>query len=226
MKLYSILPFLIQATLWRILAWPVFKIFVCFHSTGLEHLAKIKGPVIFAPNHAHPIDVVLLPLALPLWSRFSPLYFVSHERAFYKDPAFGLGKYLYGGLIFQMLGAYAIVAGTKDYATSLMAHTLILEDGGSVVIFPEGKFSKDGTLGEAHGGVGYLAHETSLPVIPVYINGTAKVTAFSFFTFRNKISIHFGEAINVSKAPEQEASVMHYKGIAQQTMSAVARLKR
>lgn len=160
---------------------PFFYAFTGFTVNGLENLKGVKGPVIFAPNHASEIDALLLPLALPILGPFSPLVFVVKEQRFYDDPVFGWRRHLYSGAVFRILfraiGAFAIVSGMKDYSVSLANHVKVLEDGVSVCIFPEGGFSKDGAIGEAHGGVAYLAHAAGVPIVPVLINGTRK---FSF----------------------------------------------
>ncbi|MDO4195549.1 MAG: lysophospholipid acyltransferase family protein [Prevotellaceae bacterium] len=52
-------------------------------------------------------------------------------------------------------------------------HTL--KDGMSVVVFPEGRRSWTGEMGEYKRGAFLLADELQLPVVPVTINGTFKV---------------------------------------------------
>ena len=47
----------------------------------------------------------------------------------------------------------------------------LIRKGESVLIFPEGKLSKDGTLGEFHPGFLMLARLTDVPVIPLAISG-------------------------------------------------------
>ena len=47
----------------------------------------------------------------------------------------------------------------------------LIKKGESVLIFPEGKLSKDGTLGEFHPGFLMLARLTDVPVIPLAISG-------------------------------------------------------
>jgi 1-acyl-sn-glycerol-3-phosphate acyltransferase len=51
----------------------------------------------------------------------------------------------------------------------------LLEDGWSLVIFPEGGRSPDGWTQPFRGGAAYLARRTGRPVIPVYLHGTRHV---------------------------------------------------
>ena len=48
----------------------------------------------------------------------------------------------------------------------------ILSDGESVLIFPEGTRSRTGQLQEFKPGVGLIAQELGVPVVPAYIQGT------------------------------------------------------
>jgi 1-acyl-sn-glycerol-3-phosphate acyltransferase len=51
----------------------------------------------------------------------------------------------------------------------------LLEDGWSLVIFPEGGRSPDGWTQPFRGGAAYLARRTGRPVVPVYLHGTRRV---------------------------------------------------
>ncbi len=51
----------------------------------------------------------------------------------------------------------------------------LIEDGWSLVIFPEGGRSPDGWAQPFRGGAAYLARRTGRPVVPVYLHGTRAV---------------------------------------------------
>lgn len=195
LHLYFILPYILQATLWRVIMRSFFYFFSNFEVRGLENLKNLRAPLIFAPNHASEFDSVLLPLALPLWSKFEPMFFVLKEFKYYTDPAFGLRRHLYNPLIFKILGAYPIQPGKRDYSRSLATHVSILKHGGSICIFPEGGISKTGELGQSHGGVGYLTLETGRSVVPVYITGTHTLTLKQLLLRRARIVITFLPAL-------------------------------
>jgi 1-acyl-sn-glycerol-3-phosphate acyltransferase len=215
-KLYFIPPFVIQSTLWWLVMRPIFSMFAKLEITGREHLEDISGPVIFAPNHSNEVDPVLLPLTLPFWGRFSPLFFVARERKYYQKPFFGLrGRFLYNELSFALLGAYPVLEGKKNYALSLKDHLHILKDGGSVVIFPEGHMTKDGNLGPAHGGVGYLSYASNLPIVPVYIHGTFRFNFHDLFAFKKRMSVDFAKPLFPSELfdPHKEPTVEDFQTV-------------
>lgn len=168
-----------------------FNFFVRLRVTGIEHLDDVSGPVVFAPNHMSEVDALLLPLALPKISKFSPVYFVVKERRFYNTSTFGWRRHLYQSWIFRMLGAFAVRSGLQDYETALSSHVDLLRRGGAVCIFPEGRMSKTGTPGRAHGGMAYLAVRSPAAVVPVRIHGTAHLSLVRFFLRAHSVSVEF-----------------------------------
>ena len=200
---------------------PFFNLFAHFEVRGLENLTGLTRPVIFAPNHSNEIDSILIPLALPVWSRFSPLFYVVREQKFYDDPFFGWRGRFYAGWIFKILGAFPIVSGVKDYAVSLAAHVKILKEGGSVCIFPEGAFTKTGEIGTGHGGVGYLASATHIPIIPVYISGTFKFSLSELLLGKCHIQVTFLPAIEMGNDLRATLTADEYKRIATMVLDAI-----
>lgn len=205
---------------------PFFNFFVHFEVRGLENLGRMQGPIIFAPNHSHGLDSELLPLALPLWGRFSPVFFVIREPSYYKHPAFGWLRFFYSGLMFKMLGAIPLISGVKDYATSLVHHEAILNDGGSVCIFPEGKISKTRQLGKAHGGVGYLAHKTGCSIVPVLIDGTFGLSFADVLFRRANVVVEFLAPIAPKAHLSANPTIDEYRAIAETALDAIKVLKR
>lgn len=123
-----------------------------------------------------------------------PVFSVAHERSYYKRP-WPL-NYLYGGVVFNMLGAYAVQVGTKgDYEHILKAQIGILERGGSVGIFPEGSKAIDGIISEGKPGVAFLLWRTGRPVIPVAVHGHYEMGPNEFFLRNNSIVVCYGKPI-------------------------------
>ena len=51
----------------------------------------------------------------------------------------------------------------------------LIDDGYSLVIYPEGGRSPDGWGQEFKGGAAYLSSRTGAPVVPVFIDGTGAI---------------------------------------------------
>jgi long-chain acyl-CoA synthetase len=83
----------------------------------------------------------------------------------------------------------------------------VLKNGKSLLIFPEGSRSSDGEIMEFKKGVGILALEFNVPLIPTYIKGSFEVLARGTLRPRFKeIKIIFGNpiypsALDFSKKP-------------------------
>jgi 1-acyl-sn-glycerol-3-phosphate acyltransferase len=179
MKFYAVCPYLFQTVLRpivrKVLLW------LCdLKIIGLENLNEIDGNVILASNHIHELDGFLLPAAIPLFAHPEPLFPVSREPSFYSDKGLR-AKLFYGGYFFKFMGAYPAYAGLQDYSKSLQNQLAILEDGNSVLIFPEGKVGNS----DFKGGVGYLTLATQKPVVPVVIDGIEDMT-FADLIFKGK----------------------------------------
>ena len=90
-----------------------FSTLVVVGKDNLRGLDRSKG-IIFAANHNSQLDSISLPCSLPFMSDLTPVHFVSLENEKYSG--YPIGKFFYGGKLFECLGAYSIKSGLKNYA--------------------------------------------------------------------------------------------------------------
>ena len=134
---------------------------------GLEHLQHLDGPVIFAANHASHIDTPLLLTTLPVEFRHRTVVAAASDYFFDRTWKSVLWSFA--------LAAIPIERSRVNRKSSDTAAELI-EDGWSLVIFPEGGRSPDGWTQPFHAAsAGYLGRRTGRPVVPVYLHGTRHV---------------------------------------------------
>ena len=198
MRFYRIAPIIFQWLI-RLCTRFVFFTFAHLKVHGLSHLEMLEAPVIFAANHLSEWDGPLIRSAMPMRSQFGPMFYVARGKGFYDKS--GWRKYFYESPFFRLLGAYPAYTGTKDYAQALEHHIAILKDGGSVTIFPEGKRSTDGTIGEPKAGVVALSLMTKRPIVPVAINGLENLNVSELFSGKRHVSIAFGEPLLFEELP-------------------------
>jgi 1-acyl-sn-glycerol-3-phosphate acyltransferase len=140
---------------------PLFRSQVRTRVEGLDVLDRVKGPVIFAANHASHLDTPLLLLSLPdEWRRRTA---VAAAADYFFDTwwrAVGSSLLFNTFPIDRRGGSMATTPGE------------VLADGWSLVIFPEGTRSRDGWLGTFRMGAAFLACEHDVPVVPVAHRGT------------------------------------------------------
>jgi len=225
MKLYFIIPLLIQKVLW--IPWIPTRFFLSFGGHwkvyGLENLKGIDKPVIFACNHTSEMDPFFIPASLHFLSRFSPIFYTSREKAFYSGS--GWRRHFYGGIIFKIFGSYPVTVGLNNYEKSMANQIKILRDGGSLCIFPEGGITPDGNIRPAKGGVAYLAHATGATIIPVYFGGTYRITFGHLLGRRRNISIKYGKPMRSTNVLSANPSLDDFKNYAAMIMGEVERLK-
>ncbi len=151
------------------------------------------------------------------------MYYVSMAKERYTDS--GWRKLIYGGHLFNLLGAYPVYSGKHDYEYSLQNHLKIVCAGRSLCIFPEGQRTKTGQLGPAHGGVAYLARHCDASVVPVGIQGIALFKMSDFLRFKRKVIVTFGAPIPASSiVPQEKPEIADYKAGGALVMAKVAEL--
>lgn len=119
-----------------------------------------RGPVILAPNHFSSWDHFMVGAPLP-----RPVQFMAKSQL-YANPV--LEYILMHG------GAFPVRRGRND-EESMRTALSILDRGGIVLLYPEGGRSRSNTLGRPRPGVGRLALESGVPVIPTAVHGTREL---------------------------------------------------
>jgi long-chain acyl-CoA synthetase len=174
----------------------LFKICFRLGARGTGNIPS-QGNFILAPNHSSYLDGFAVILSMP-FSRFMNIY------------SLGLSDYFTGFAKRQLARiAHVIPIDSSSYlnkALQISAH--VLKRGGSLSVFPEGGRSHDGNLMEFKKGVGILAVELGVPVVPVHISGAFDALPRSAnFPRLKKITVIFGEPLvasemDFSKRPE------------------------
>ena len=157
---------------------PFFLTYFRMHRVGREHIPA-TGPVIVASNHRSFLD----PFVIGTMAR-RPMYYVAKKELFRGR----LVTWLLGAL-----GAFPVNRGGSD-AEMITTAKAILARGDIVLIFPEGTRIRPGSLGTPKRGVGRLALETGVPVVPVAVVGTEAVRR-GWRIRPHKVKIRAGRAL-------------------------------
>ncbi|MGP0051146.1 MAG: 1-acyl-sn-glycerol-3-phosphate acyltransferase [Solirubrobacteraceae bacterium] len=143
----------------RLAFQPIFHLYFRMERIGREHIPK-HGAVIIASNHRSFLD----PFVIGTMAR-RPMYYIAKKELFPNRLV---------AWILSALGAFPVDRGAGDSETIETAKA-ILARGGIVLIFPEGTRIRPGALGAPRRGVGRLALETGVPVVPVAVFGTEAI---------------------------------------------------
>lgn len=161
------------------------------HVEGIENLPK-DDTVLFIGNHKSYLDIPLLLKVVPF-----PISFIAKSD---------LKKVPVLSLVMTLLGCLFIERDNLRQSLSIIKQGIKqLQDGDSMVIFPEGTRSKtDGFLPFKQGSL-KLAEKADVPVIPFAVKGTDQV--FGKHGFRVKpypVYITFGPAIDLKQLSEED----------------------
>ncbi|MCH7568310.1 MAG: AMP-binding protein [Nanoarchaeota archaeon] len=168
---------LVRYVFQKLLVFPLLRIFTKTDYYGLEnlrHIEKLKKPVIFASNHQSALDspVIIkklqLPIAIPADSNY--VFGIGTEGPF----ILRLYKRLRGYLIALFFNAYPF-GETIGTNTSLEFTGEMLDNGYSILIFPEAHRTTDGKIKAFKSGIGYLALNMQALIIPVKIKGLYEI---------------------------------------------------
>ena len=144
------------------------------------------GPAILAPNHFSNMDHF-----------FAGAYLRRKMQFMAKSQLFGNPILNY---IFRIGGVFPVRRGHHDVEAFKTAHAVIAR-GNCVLMYCEGGRSRTGELGEARPGVGRLALETGVPVVPTAIHGSLGVRKWRKLRFP-KVTVQYGEPIVFDRVPE------------------------
>lgn len=133
---------------------------------GLDRLDGLEGPVVFTANHHSHLDTPLLIGALPARFRHK-MFAAAAADYFFTNRVTGAASALVLNAI--PMERHRISRRSADESAEL------IDDGWSMVIFPEGGRSPDGWGQPFKGGAAYLAVRCGVPVVPVHIHGTDRL---------------------------------------------------
>ncbi|HEY2631998.1 MAG TPA: lysophospholipid acyltransferase family protein [Solirubrobacteraceae bacterium] len=154
---YGVNPLLYRVV--RAALLPFFLLYFRLDRIGREHIPA-SGPVLIAANHRSFLD----PFVIGALAK-RPVYYMAKRELF---------NHRWQAWLLNGLGAFPVDRGAGDEHAMTTAQE-ILARGDCVVIFPEGTRVRSGSLGHPHRGVGRLALQTGVRVVPVAVIGTEEV---------------------------------------------------
>ena len=183
---------------------------------GEEHLEPLSGPVIFTANHTSHLDTAIVLAALPV--RFRDNCVVAAAADYFFDRPW---KAAASSLL---LGAIPVERSRVNRKSADIAAALI-EDGWSLVIFPEGGRSTDGWGQEFRGGAAYLAKRCSVPVVPIHLRGVRPIFPKGSGRIRpGSVEIRFGVPLTPRTAEHEGGRDEDSRRFAERIERAVATL--
>ena len=145
---------------------PVMAVIASPARRGLDRLDDVDGPVVFVANHHSHADTPLLLTSIPDPWRHRIMVGAAADYFF--------GNRVSGAVSALAIGAVPIERTKVGRKSADMARDLI-DDGWSMLLYPEGGRSPDGWRQEFRGGAAYLAIRCNVPVVPIHLQGTGRI---------------------------------------------------
>jgi len=189
-----------------LLGWP--------RVTGRENLRGICGPLLVISNHVADVDVGFIQTALPARIRhklataaggeaLEKLHSPGPERAWLRR-LYDRVQWTLGVALLNLFPLPRESGFRKSFAYAGEA----VDRGYSVVVFPEGKHTEDGKLRPFRTGVGLLANNLRIPVLPMRIDGLFEIkNAGKKFAAPGKIHVRIGKPVQFPPQSDPEEIV-------------------
>jgi len=166
-------------------AWARAIIWASRNPVSIEGLSKVDPgrPAIYMTNHQSYFDVICLSALLPV-----PVRFVAKRILVYL-PVFGQLLWATGHIIIDR-------EDRRQSFSSLDRAARKIQEGTSVLVFPEGTRSPDHRLGLFKKGGFVLGIKAQVPIVPISIAGTRPMMPKGSFRFaRTSVRMVVGEPV-------------------------------
>ncbi len=193
----------IRVVLDNLIHIPVSKIIFDLDIKGVSNLKTIKPPVIFISNHVSYLDQPAIMFSLPPSWRYNTATAIREEFFFNTRK-----KDLYHRLFFP----YTIVAFNgfllpqkSGFRRSLSFMGKLIDSKVNILIFPEGTRSRTGHIASFMQGLGLMAKELQVPIVPIRIFGMEKIfPKGAILPKRGKCVVRFGKPMKFTIEPLSE----------------------
>ena len=211
---------LLRLFVYYLLVWPATQILGHPRILGRHHLKDLRGPVIVVSNHiTRRADIGLILAALPARFRHHLAAAMGGERLrrmrtpprdwfFARRWAYQLGYFLIT-LLFNVFSLPQFSGLRQSFRFAGES----VDRGYSVLIFPEGEVnnSADNRMARFQSGIGLLAENLSLPVIPMRLDGVWRMKREGRrLAHFGEITVHIGAPVTFPPGtpPEEVASCL------------------
>ncbi|HXN25114.1 MAG TPA: AMP-binding protein [Candidatus Dormibacteraeota bacterium] len=198
----------IRAAIYYLLVWPATHLLAHPRVRGREHLRAVRGPVLIVSNHVtRRTDIGFILAALPLRLRHRLAAAMGGETlGTMRHPPrqwFFLKRLVYRLNYFLVVALFNVfpLPQRSGFRESFQFAGESVDRGYSVLVFPEGELTSDGTLGRFENGVGLLANNLNIPVVLMRIDGLWEVKQTGWrFARPGKIKVTIGSPVTYPPA--------------------------
>jgi len=159
----------------------VLFLFTRWRLLGKEHIPK-EGPLLVASNHLSLADPPIMGLSINRQTMF-----LAKEELFRSR----INRYIIGNY-----GAFPIRRGGMNRDALRFAEQWFGKEK-ALIVFPEGRRSMEAQLVDAFSGSALIAVRNRVPILPVGIYGTEKITGATWWLRRPRITVNIGRPFHL-----------------------------
>jgi len=210
----------VRTFFYYLLTWPATHLMAHPRVFGRENLRGVKGPVLVISNHVIYLDVGFVLAALPVRLRHRLAVAMGGERLAEmrrppRESPF-LRRWLQRMNYFLVVSLFNVFPLPKKsgFRESFRFAGDLADRGWNILVFPEGDLTPDGKLQPFRAGIGLLASNLKLPVVPVRVDGAYEIReAHSMFNRPGRIRVHIGKPVEfpAGSDPQEIARVLEQR---------------
>lgn len=161
---------------------------------GADRLKSVKGPVVFVANHHSHADTTLLMATLPAHLRRN-LSVAAGADYFFPNKFMSAVSALFIGAV--------PIERLRLSKLSITNTVETIEDGNSLLIYPEGGRSPDGWSKSHRPGAAFVSKLAGVPIVPIYLEGTGNILPKGKnWPTRSRCAVVFGSPMNLDKGED------------------------
>jgi long-chain acyl-CoA synthetase len=167
----------VRLVVYYLLAWPATYLLAAPRIRGGENLRGLHGPILVISNHVTYLDIAWILPALPARLRNRLATAMGGERlARMRRPSHSLNLFqrflerLRYFLVSSLFNVFPLPQESGFLKSFAFAGDLA-DRGWNILVFPEGRTTDDGHMAPFRSGIGLLAKELNIPVVPMRLAG-------------------------------------------------------
>jgi long-chain acyl-CoA synthetase len=195
----------VRLAVYYLLAWPATYILAAPRIRGRENLRGLRGPVLVIANHVTYLDIAWVLPALPARLRNRLATAMRAERlAEMRRPPKNMNLFnrLRERLDYYLALSLFNVFPLPQRSGFLKSFSFVgdlADRGWNILVFPEGQTTEDGQIAPFRAGVGLLAKELNIPVVPMRLAGLFDLRqANRILTSPGHVQVTIGKPVSFS----------------------------
>jgi long-chain acyl-CoA synthetase len=203
---------MVRLFIYYLLVWPATVLLAHPKLIGRENLRALRGPILVVSNHVtRRSDIGLILKALPRRYRHNLATAMGRETLqnmrhpprnwfFFKRWAYQLGYWL----VTALFNVFPLPQ-RSGFRESFRFAGESVDRGYSILVFPEGEVTSDGSMAPFQAGIGLLTENLGLPVVPMRMDGVWQMKReHRRLAYRGEITVRIGMPVRFSPGTDPE----------------------